>query len=310
MHLNSISNLPSSTMLGARKLVWLYVAFHHLEASWLRLSVNVQCSINSALMAVKVPIVKKKLGNPNEDSSVALTMEDASTFNSLTTEERLRSNVYELLSFKLIKCTLDAMPGKAIIISMAGEPKESMKMFMPREFELFKYNMNENYRIQVTAKSMAEQYIITDSLNCVRDGVISVPSREIVYFDFSNGHSLFPDWAFQLIRKAHFQMSKLLTHPLNCAKVFASNFPVFKFSDNSGHEVFTLSARQYFVTDGHGLCYLAIYRNNAANWVIGSMLSTSYGLHFRKLPEKGMYALGFTPPNKISILITNIYKLV
>ncbi|KAL0585334.1 hypothetical protein ABG067_004866 [Albugo candida] len=297
-------------MLGARKLVWLYVTFHHLEASWLRLSVRVQYSHNSASVAVKVPIESKKLGNSIEDSSVALTLEDAKTFNGLTTEERLSSNVYEFLSFKLIKCTLDAIPGRAIIISNAGEPKGSAKMFMPLEFELERYNINENHIIQVTAKSMAEQYISTNSLNCVHDGDFFVPSKETVNFDFSNGHSLFPDWAFELITKAHDKLTNSLPHPVHCATVSAFNFPVFKFSDNSGHEVFTLSARQYFVTDGHGLCYLAIYRNNAANWVIGSMLSTSYGLHFRKLPEKGMYALGFTPPNKISILITNIYKLV
>lgn len=143
-------------------------------------------------------------------------MEDTSEFNSLTAGETRGSYVYESLSYKLIKCTLDAMPGKAIIISTAGKPAMIMKMFMPLEFQLVENDIQNAYEIHFTAESMTEEYIAADSFKIECCGDNAVPNKAAVYFDVANGHSQFPSLAFKLITKA---LPSSFTQRYNCNEI-------------------------------------------------------------------------------------------
>ncbi|KAL0582197.1 hypothetical protein ABG067_007997 [Albugo candida] len=115
----------------------------------------------------------------------------------------------------------------------------------------------------------------------------SINAKVLLYF--GNAHSQFPEAAYEQFKNSIPEgLVDSSTDEIDCNEMSRLELPTFRFSTDSGQEVFTLSNSNYFLRlPQDGKCFLAVKRNANSMWVIGAALTKTYETMLMKDDERG-----------------------
>ncbi|KAL0590035.1 hypothetical protein ABG067_001675 [Albugo candida] len=163
-------------------------------------------------------------------------------------------------------------------IMQIDSPKEALKykdLFLPEVYRKM---------LRITAS------------NVVLNDVDNDPKNEggVVDFDFSQFHSQFPNWAYEIfIKVIEKAFGKQPIKSIDCDRIAELEFPRFGF-DLKEVNIFELSKANYFMRKGDGKCYLAVRLSETGQWKIGAALTQTHDALFRKSNKSKLLTIGFT----------------
>lgn len=248
-------------------LAWLFWASPYLNAFHIPLYLQ-GIEGNQALLQVLVPRNKHVDVPPNDKFFLTLCAKDARKLpNSARQGEEHELYAFDLFSFVNLEKELQLSDSRAVVIKWSdlhGHPIMEIIYLDPADVETAFYDLGKT----------EEQIGPINAIIVSNPGSNDEYAEGSVYFNFSQFHSYFPDWAYDLLIKAF--PGPVVKHPIvsiNCDKIKEMKLPTFLFT--VGYTYFAqLTKDNYFVPKGPGnMCYLAVQLRSGSDWIIGAALS-------------------------------------
>lgn len=280
-------------------LAWLFWASPYLNAFHIPLYLQ-GIEGNQALLQVLVPRNKHVDVPPNGIFFLTLRAKDAKKFpKSARLGEAHKVYAFDLFSFVNLEKELKLSHSRAVVIKWSdlhGHPMMKIISVVPAAVKNAFYDLGKT----------EEQIGPIDASIVANQGPNAEYAKGSVYFRFSQYHSSFPDWAYDLLIKAF--PRPVVKHPvvsINCDKIEKMELPTFLFT--IGNTYFAqLTKDNYFVPKGPGnMCYLAAQLRTGNDWIIGAALSRTIQTVFAISSKSGNLGIHFIIPPSMDTKITS-----
>lgn len=121
--------------------------------------------------------------------------------------------------------------------------------------------------------------------------------KQLLYFDFSNVYSHFPDWAYELLIGAFpYEVESRSIEPIECNELDKLELPILQFATSDCY-LFEFTKSNYFWRRHQDdTCVLAVRRSVSNVWIIGPTISKTYRTVFASFLDSNNLHIGFINP--------------